>query len=130
MRRLWGAMVIFAALATAPALADSGGNSGDSGGNPGAFTSDGNNSGNAPGATQADLVTASVRAGLAGDRVLRGSVITVATSDTGLVTLTGSVPNNFARNAANDIARATPGVGMVNNQLRLVIASPSAPTRQ
>jgi hypothetical protein len=126
MRRLWGAMVICAALAT-PALADSGANPGDSRGNPGAFTSDGNNSGTTPGATQADLVTASVRAGLAGDRVLRGSVITVATSDTGVVTLVGSVPNNFARNAANDIARAMPGVAMVNNQLRLLIQAPNAP---
>lgn len=100
------------------------------GGNPGAFTTDGNNSGDSPGATQADLVTTSVRAGLAGERLLRGSVITVATSEAGVVTLVGSVPNNFARNAANDVARGTPGVTVVNNQLRLLISSPSAPAPQ
>jgi osmotically-inducible protein OsmY len=109
-----------AALGT-PALAETG--------SPGARTTGTYSSGDTPGTTRSDLVTSNVRAELAGDRALKGSNINVSTSDEGVVTLVGSVPNVTAQREAVELASSVPGASVINNQLRLVIASPQAPTR-
>jgi osmotically-inducible protein OsmY len=61
-------------------------------------------------------------------KLLHRAQVTIATQD-GVVTLTGTVPNDFARDQALEAARSTPGVVRLNDQLRLDISSPSAPTR-
>lgn len=118
LRGVLGGAILMAA-ATAPGWAA----------NPGARTVGSYSYGNAPSAGFADTVTTNVRAGLEGDRLLRGSVITVATSDNGVVTLVGSVPNVTAQREAGAIAEGTPGVVQVTNMLRLDISSPQAPAR-
>ena len=119
LRGVLGGAILMAA-ATAPVWAAA---------NPGASTVGAYSNGNTPSAGVADTVTTNVRAGLEGDRLLRGSVITVATSDTGVVTLVGSVPNVTAQREAGAIAEGTPGVVQVTNMLRLDISSPQAPAR-
>jgi osmotically-inducible protein OsmY len=96
--------------------------------NPGARTTGTYSSGDTPGTTRSDLVTSNVRAELAGDRALKGSTIHVSTSDEGVVLLSGSVPSVTAQREAVELTSSIPGVAVVNNQLRLVIASPQAPT--
>lgn len=96
---------------------------------PGARTTGTYSSGDTPGTTRSDLVTSNVRAQLAGDAALKGANINVSTSDEGVVTLVGSVPSVTAQREAVEIASSTAGAAAVNNQLRLVIASPQAPTR-
>jgi hypothetical protein len=96
---------------------------------PGARTSGAYSNGNTPSAGLSDTVTTNVRAGLAGDRLLRGAVITVATSPAGKVTLVGTVPNVTAKQEANEIAKGTPGVTEVNDQMRLPVTSPQAPSQ-
>jgi hyperosmotically inducible protein len=73
-------------------------------------------------------ITADIQARLEKIQVLRNSQVTIATKD-GTVTLTGTVPNVFAKDKALEAVRATPGVAVVNDQLRLEISSPQAPTR-
>jgi len=116
LRGVLGGAILMAA-ATAPAWAT------------GARTAGSYSNGNTPSAGVADTVTTNVRAGLEGDRLLRGSVITVATSDNGVVTLVGSVPSVTAQREAGAIAEGTPGVVQVTNMLRLDISSPQAPAR-
>jgi hypothetical protein len=99
------------------------------GANPGAFTTGAYSNGNTPGAGISDTVTTNVRAALEGDRLLRGSTITVATSERGVVTLVGSIPNVTAGQEAEQLAHGTPGVVQVTNMLRLEISSPQAPAR-
>jgi len=94
---------------------------------PGARTTGAYSNGNTPSASISDTVTTTVRSALEGDRLLRGSIITVNTSENGVVTLVGSVPNVTARGQAGELARATPGVVSVNNMLRLLSSSPQAP---
>lgn len=95
---------------------------------PGARTTGAYENGNWAGASPADTVTTNVRAQLAGDRLLKGAVITVATSPNGVVTLVGDVPSVTAKTEAVALARATPGVAEVRDQLRLEISSPDAPS--
>lgn len=95
----------------------------------GARTTGAYSNGSTPSASVPDTVTTNVRAALEGDRLLRGSTITVATSDQGAVTLVGSVPSVTAKSEAEELARGTPGVVSVNNMLRLDISSPQAPAR-
>src|SRR5579871_3785866 len=117
MRRIWGALVMTVALgAPAAVMAEAP--------SPGARTTGTYSSGDAPGTTRSDLVTSNVRAQLAGDRALKGANINVATSDEGVVTLTGSVPSITAQREAVEIASTTAGAAVVNNQLRLIYASP------
>src|SRR5215831_11216350 len=94
---------------------------------PGARTTGAYSNGNTPSASISDTVTTTVRSALEGDRLLRGSIITVNTSENGVVTLVGSVPNVTARGQAGELARATPRVVSDNNMLRLLSSSPQAP---
>jgi len=80
-----------------------------------------------PAVTDASI-TADIHAKMEQMKLLRRAQVTIATQD-GVVTLTGTVPNDFARDQALEAVRATPGVLRVNDQLRLDISSPSAPTR-
>jgi osmotically-inducible protein OsmY len=80
-----------------------------------------------PAVTDASI-TADIHAKMEEMKLLRRAQVTIATQD-GVVTLTGTVPNDFARDQALEAVRATPGVVRVNDQLRLDISSPSAPTR-
>jgi osmotically-inducible protein OsmY len=112
-------MVLVAALA-GPVLAAE----------PGAKTQGAYSNGNTPSAGVSDTVTTNVRAALEGDRVLKGSIITVNTNEKGVVTLVGSVPSVTAKREAAEIARGTPGVVSVNDMLRLLVESPNAPAPQ
>jgi hyperosmotically inducible protein len=71
-------------------------------------------------------VLAALRDGLDRDPRLHGSQITVSNQN-GLVTLVGSVPSVIARSQAIEIARTTPGVTTVKDNLRLLVSSPEAP---
>jgi osmotically-inducible protein OsmY len=116
MRNWWKGMVLAAALAV-PAWAAV----------PGAQTTGAYTNGSMPGPSPADTVTTNVRGQLAGDRLLKGAMITVATSPDGVVTLVGDVPSVTAKTEAVSLARATPGVAEVKDHLRLDISSPEAP---
>ena len=96
---------------------------------PGAKTQGAYSNGNTPSAGVADAVTNNVRAGLAEDKLLQGAVLTVATSPAGKVTLVGTVPNITAKQQANEIAKKTPGVTEVDDQMRLPVTSPQAPSQ-
>jgi osmotically-inducible protein OsmY len=119
MRSVWTGMVLVAMLA-GPVIAAE----------PGAKTTGAYSNGDTPSAGVADTVTTNVRAGLEGDRVLKGSLITVNTNEQGVVTLVGSVPSVTAKREATEIAHGTPGVVQVNDMLRLLISSPNAPAPQ
>jgi hyperosmotically inducible protein len=80
-----------------------------------------------PAVTDASI-TANIHAKMEEMKLLHRAQVTIATQD-GVVTLTGTVPNDFARDQALEAARSTPGVVRLNDQLRLDISSPSAPTR-
>ena len=75
-----------------------------------------------------EAITADLQARLEQIQLLRKAQVTIATKE-GVVTLTGTVPNMFAKDKAVEAARATPGVVQINDQLRLDISSPQAPTR-
>ncbi|HVV50737.1 MAG TPA: BON domain-containing protein [Polyangia bacterium] len=119
MRRFFGVLAMVAGLAS-PALAEPNVN-------PGARTAGAYSTGSTPGTTAADAVTTNVRTVLGADRVLKGSTITVSTSQSGMVTLVGSVPDVTAKTEAVDAAHNVPGVAGVNDQLQILINSPSAP---
>ena len=116
MRSMYKGMVLAAALCVPARAAE-----------PGAKTSAVYANGATPGPTGSDTVTANVRARLASDTLLKGAVITVATSRTGVVTLVGDVPSAIAKSEAVALARATPGAADVDDELRLNVSSPSAP---
>ncbi len=97
---------------------------------PGARTTGAYTNGNTPSAGLSDTVTTNVRAALEADRLVSGSVITVATSEKGVVTLVGSVPNVTAKREAVETARGTPGVLEVTDMLRFDASSPNAPAPQ
>lgn len=63
-------------------------------------------------------ITAGVHAGLIKDEELRGLQIHVAAKD-GVVSLSGEVPNQGAKDRAGAIAKAVPGVHSVQNDLAL-----------
>jgi hyperosmotically inducible protein len=73
-------------------------------------------------------ITADIHAKLEQSRLLRHAQVTIATQD-GVVTLVGTIPSEFARTQALATARGTPGVVRVDDQLRLDISSPQAPSR-
>jgi len=64
-------------------------------------------------------ITTKVKAQMVGVDQLKGSDISVDTDRDGVVTLTGSVPNEAARARAIEIARTTKGVHRVVDQLKL-----------
>ena len=97
--------------------------------NPGARTTGAYNNGNTPSASLADTVTTNVRANLENDRLCKGAVLTVATSPTGKVTLAGSVPNVTAKQQAIELAKGTPGVTEVDDQMRVSVSSPQGPSQ-
>jgi len=79
-------------------------------------------------ATSDATITAAIIAKLEGNKVVANSQVTVATMN-GVVTLVGTVPNDFARDQILDATRSTAGVTKVDDHLRLDISSPQAPTR-
>lgn len=111
MRRWWALLVTIAALAT-PAFAETSAGAG-------ARTTGSYSGGDTPGTARSDLVTSSVRASLAADRALAGAVIDVSTSEEGVVTLRGSVPDASARQEALELTSDIPGVLVIDNRLRL-----------
>jgi hypothetical protein len=80
-----------------------------------------------PPATDA-TITAGIKARFDQVKLLRAAPISIATYE-GVVTLSGSVPSDFARERALEVARATPGVVRVDDYLRLDISSPEAPSK-
>jgi osmotically-inducible protein OsmY len=73
-------------------------------------------------------ITADIKARLLKIVLLRNAQVTIATTS-GVVTLTGMVQSQTAREQAVDAARATPGVVRVDDMLRLDVSSPQAPSR-
>jgi hyperosmotically inducible periplasmic protein len=63
-----------------------------------------------------DAISATLKASFAQDHSLRWETITIVTSD-GVVTLNGNVANPNERDRAGAIARSTPGVQAVNDNL-------------
>ena len=74
-------------------------------------------------------MTTNVRAGLAGDKLLKGAVLTVATSPTGKVTLVGMVPNVTAKQEANGDRQGDARRPEVDDQMRLPVTSPQGPSQ-
>jgi len=72
-------------------------------------------------------ITNDVRARIAADTTLTTSGIKVDTKN-GVVQLTGSVPNDDMRNAAERVAVATPGVRSVDNDV-IFGAAPAVPVK-
>jgi hyperosmotically inducible protein len=66
-------------------------------------------------------ITTKVKAQFVGVDVLKGSDISVDTNQNGVVTLTGTVPNERARARAIEIARTTKGVHRIVDQMRTVV---------
>jgi osmotically-inducible protein OsmY len=66
-------------------------------------------------------ITTKVKAQYVGVDALKGSDITVTTTDDGVVTLTGTVPNELARARAIDIARTTKGVRRVVDSMKTFV---------
>jgi osmotically-inducible protein OsmY len=80
-----------------------------------------------PAMTDEAIVT-NIKARLDGNKLVRNAQVRVSSID-GEVTVLGTVPTDFARDAVMEAVRATPGVVRVNDQMRLEISSPHAPTR-
>jgi hypothetical protein len=73
-------------------------------------------------------ITASITVRLQELILLRNAQVTISTKNR-VVTLVGMVPNDMAHQQALQVARSTLGVVMIDDQLRLPIWSPQAPTR-
>ena len=73
-------------------------------------------------------ITAGIKARIDGNKLFRNAQLIVSTSN-GHVTLSGMVTNDFAHEEALHIARTTVGVKEIDDQIRMEISSPSAPTR-
>jgi osmotically-inducible protein OsmY len=67
-------------------------------------------------------ITTKVKTQFVGVDTLKGSDISVDTNQNGVVTLTGTVPNETARGRAVDIVKTTKGVHRVVDQMRLAPA--------
>jgi hyperosmotically inducible periplasmic protein len=74
------------------------------------------------------MIEAEITARLNNDVLLMHAPVKVH-SKYGVVTLAGTVPTDFARRQALELARTTPGVRLLDNQLQLDISSPQAPTK-
>jgi hypothetical protein len=75
-----------------------------------------------------DGITASITTRLQELILLRNAQMTISTKNR-VVTLVGMVPSDFARQQALEVARTTLGVVQIDDQLRLPVWSPQAPTR-
>jgi len=64
-------------------------------------------------------ITNKVKGQYSGVEVMKGSDVTVDTSHDGVVTLSGTVPSEAARNRAVEIARTTKGVAKVVDNLKV-----------
>ena len=73
-------------------------------------------------------ITAGIKARIDANKLFRNAQLIVSTSN-GHVTLSGMVTNDFAHEEALHIARTTVGVKEIDDQIRMEISSPSAPTR-
>jgi len=73
-------------------------------------------------------ITAGIKARMDANKLFRNAQLIVSTSN-GHVTLSGMVTNDFAHEEALHIARTTIGVVEIDDQIRMEISSPSAPTR-
>jgi hypothetical protein len=73
-------------------------------------------------------ITAAIKARIDANKLFRNAQLIVSTSN-GHVTLSGMVTNDFAHEEALRIARTTVGVVEIDDQIRMEISSPSAPTR-
>jgi osmotically-inducible protein OsmY len=73
-----------------------------------------------------EALTAQIKERLQRNRLFRQADIFVQTH-AAVVTLAGSVPSEIAHSEALDLARKTPGVLGVEDQLRVLISSPDAP---
>ncbi|HMF40998.1 MAG TPA: BON domain-containing protein [Polyangia bacterium] len=73
-------------------------------------------------------ITSTIMAKLESIKLLRNAQVTIETKN-GVVTVWGSVPNGFALDQAREAIRSTPGVTRIDDQLRLDVRSPEAPSR-
>ena len=73
-------------------------------------------------------VTADIKERLDASQLLRHADVDISTAS-GVVTLVGVVPSEFAKSRAIELAKSTPGVVRVNDMLRLNVASPNAPSQ-
>ena len=71
-------------------------------------------------------ITADITVRLENLVMLRNAQLTISTTH-GVVTLVGMVPTDFGRQEALRVAKTTPGVIMIDDQMRLPVWSPSAP---
>lgn len=62
------------------------------------------------------------------DKALTGATIDIQVEQNSTVVLTGSVPNETAKQKAENLARDTVGVGQVINRLAVVTPTPRPPT--
>jgi len=76
-------------------------------------------------ATSDEALAAQIKERLNKNRMVRQADIIVDVH-AGVATLAGSVPSEFARSEAVEIAGATPGVVRVDDKLRLLSSSPEA----
>jgi BON domain-containing protein len=74
-----------------------------------------------------DSLTTSIKAKLYSDPLLKSASVDISAKD-GIVTLTGQVPDDAARLAAQHIAATTPGVKTVVDQTTLVAPHPAITT--
>jgi hyperosmotically inducible protein len=73
-------------------------------------------------------ITADIKARMEQNVLLRRAQLTIATTN-GVVTLSGMVPSQTAKEQAVEAAKATPGVVRVDDMLRLDVSSPQAPSQ-
>ena len=71
-------------------------------------------------------ITASIKARLQDNKMLQNAQVTFFSTN-GIVTVVGMVPSSFAYDDVMEAVRSTPGVLRVDDQLRINVASPSAP---
>ena len=73
-------------------------------------------------------ITAGIKARIERSSCCRNAQLIVSTSN-GHVTLSGMVTNDFSHEEALQVARTTVGVKVIDDQMRMAVSSPSAPTR-
>ena len=73
-------------------------------------------------------ITAGIKARIDANKLFRNAQLIVSTSN-GHVVLSGMVTNDFSHEEALHIARTTVGVKEIDDQIRMEVSSPSAPTR-
>jgi BON domain-containing protein len=79
-----------------------------------------------PPVTRDEMIVTTIQARLKANILLRFAQISIS-SKYGVVTLAGMVPTDWAHEQALDVARTTLGVLRIDDQLRLIVNSPSSP---